>query len=55
MNDRKERPFLLGVIEGILFSSQKREYPLTSTNFELKLHFNVGYADKKSLKPCKGL
>ena len=46
MNDRKERSFLLGVIEGILFLSQKREYPLTFTNFEVKLHLNAGSACK---------
>ena len=46
INDRKERSFLLGVIEGILFLSQKREYPLTFTNFEVKLHLNAGSACK---------
>ena len=46
MNYRKERSFLLGVIEGILFLSQKREYPLTFTNFEVKLHLNAGSACK---------
>ena len=51
MNYRKERLFLLGVIEGILFSSQKREYPLTFTNFEPKLHFRAGLPAKKTLNP----
>ena len=52
---REERPFLLGVIEGILFSSQKREYPLTSTNFEAKLHFKCRLCRQKKPWTCKGL
>ena len=36
----------MGVIEGILFSSQKREYPLTSTNFKPKLHLNASLLAK---------
>ena len=44
---KPKRPFLLGVIEGILFSSQKREYPLTSTNFEAKLHFKCRLCRQK--------
>ena len=52
MNDRKERSFLLGVIEGILFLSQKREYPLTFTNFEARLHSWADLFRKTVLKPC---
>ena len=51
MNDRKERSFLLGVIEGILFLSQKREYPLTFTNFEVKLHSWADLFRKTILNP----
>ena len=49
MNYRKERSFLLGVIEGILFLSQKREYPLTFTNFKPKLHFCADLSAKRAL------
>jgi hypothetical protein len=47
--------FLFGVKGGLLFLITKKEKsPLKNSLFpEQQKRFNVGYADKKSLKPAK--